>query len=84
MMHGQTQIKFVEKFKSYKSHDTDQIPTELIQACGRIVCFQMHEFINSIRCEEELPKQCSQWLCLFMRRMVKQIIRIIESWSHHC
>ena len=23
-------------------------------------------------------------LCLFMRRVVKQIIRIIESWSYHC
>jgi len=46
----------VEKFKRYESHDTDQIPTEMIQACGRIVCFQVHKFINSIRSKEELPQ----------------------------
>lgn len=50
----------VEKFEGYKSHDTDQIPTEMIQALGRIVCFHMHKFIYLCRSEEELPQQWCQ------------------------
>ena len=38
----------IEKLKSHKSPNTDQIPTELIKAVGRTIHSQIHKLIISI------------------------------------
>ena len=38
----------IEKLKRYKSPGTDQIPTEMIKAGGRIIHSEILQFINSI------------------------------------
>jgi hypothetical protein len=43
--------------KSYKSQDIDQIPAELIQVGGKILCSKIHKLINSIWNKEELIGQ---------------------------
>jgi len=43
--------------QSYKSPDVDQIPTEIIQAGGKILRSEIHELINSVWKKEELPQQ---------------------------
>jgi hypothetical protein len=45
------------KLKRYKSPGSDQIPEELIQAGGKILCSKIHKLINSIWNQEELPDQ---------------------------
>jgi hypothetical protein len=47
----------LSKLKRYKSPGSDQILTELIQAEGEIIWFEIHKLINSIRNKEELPDQ---------------------------
>jgi len=37
--------------------DTGQIPTEIIQAGGNILCSELHNLTNSIWNKEELPQQ---------------------------
>jgi hypothetical protein len=46
-----------EKLKSYKSPGFDQIPTELMKAGGRTVCYEIHKLIISVWKEEELPEE---------------------------
>ncbi|PNF21971.1 hypothetical protein B7P43_G17907 [Cryptotermes secundus] len=47
----------IAKLKWYKSPDTDQIPAELIQAGGEILCSKIHNLITSIWHKENLPNQ---------------------------
>jgi hypothetical protein len=47
----------IGKLKSYKSPDTDHIPTELFKAGGETLCSEIHKLICSIRNKEELPQQ---------------------------
>jgi hypothetical protein len=47
----------IEKFKKYKSPDSNQIPAEVIQAGIEILQSEIHKFINSIQSKEELPVQ---------------------------
>jgi hypothetical protein len=44
----------IEKLKSYRSQEIDQIQTELIQAVGNTLHTEIHECINSIWNKEEL------------------------------
>jgi hypothetical protein len=46
----------IEKLKSYKSPDINQIPVELIKAGGETLCSEIHKPICSIR-NKELPQQ---------------------------
>jgi hypothetical protein len=46
----------IGKLKRYKSPGTDQILTELIQAGGKILCSEIHKFINFIWNKEEWPE----------------------------
>jgi len=48
----------IEKLKRHKSPGTDQIPEEFIKAGCRIIKSEIHNLINSIQNEEELPEQC--------------------------
>ena len=47
----------IEKRKSHKSPSTDQIPTELIKAGGRIIHQEIHKLIISIWNKEGLPEK---------------------------
>jgi hypothetical protein len=47
----------LEKLKRYKLPGTDQIPAELIQVEGNILCSEIHKFVDSIWKKEELPEQ---------------------------
>jgi hypothetical protein len=46
----------VGKLKRYKSPGGDQIPAELIQARGEILCSKIHRLINSIWKEKLLDQ----------------------------
>jgi hypothetical protein len=45
------------KMKRYKSPSSNQIPAELIQAEGEILCSKIPKLINSIWNKEDLPNQ---------------------------
>jgi hypothetical protein len=45
----------IAKLKRYKSPGSDQIPAELIQAEGEILCSKIHNLINSIWNKTDLP-----------------------------
>jgi hypothetical protein len=47
----------IEKLKSHKSPDIDQISAELIKAGGRTVRSEIHKLIISICNKEELPEE---------------------------
>jgi hypothetical protein len=47
----------IEKLKSHKSPGIDQIPAELINSGGRIICFEIHYHIISIWNKEELSEE---------------------------
>jgi hypothetical protein len=47
----------IAKLKRFKSPDSDQIPAELIQAGGEILCSEIHKLIDSIWNKEEVPYQ---------------------------
>jgi hypothetical protein len=48
--------------KKYKSPDSDQIPTELIQAGSEILLSAIHKLINSVWNKEELPDQWKEYI----------------------
>ena len=54
----------IENLKSHKSPDIDQVPSELIKAGGRTICYEIHKFINSIWNKEELPEQWKKSIIL--------------------
>jgi hypothetical protein len=43
--------------KGYKSPGSDQIPAEMFQAGGEVLCFEIPKFINSVWNREDLPDQ---------------------------
>jgi hypothetical protein len=47
----------IAKLKRYKSHSSDQIPAELIQAGGELLHSKIHQLTNSIWNKEDLPDQ---------------------------
>jgi hypothetical protein len=47
----------IAKLKKYKSPDSDQIPTELIQAGSEMLLPAIHKLVNSVWNKEELPDQ---------------------------
>jgi hypothetical protein len=47
----------IEKHKSHKSQDIDQIPAELIKAGGRTFRREIHKLIISIWNKEDLPEE---------------------------
>ena len=74
----------IEKLKSHKSPDTDQILAELIRAGSRTIRCEIHKLIISIWNEEELLRSGrSRSLYLSIRRAIKQIVVIIGTY-HFC
>ena len=47
----------IDKLKSHKSPDIDQIPTELIKAGGRAIYLEIHKLIIFIWKKEKLPEE---------------------------
>jgi len=47
----------IDKLKSHKSPDIDQIPAELIKARGRTIFLEIHKLIISIWKKEKLPEE---------------------------
>ena len=47
----------IEKLKSHKSPDIEQIPSELINAGGKTIPSEAHKLINSIWNKEEPPEE---------------------------
>jgi hypothetical protein len=47
----------IAKLKRFKSPGSNQIPAELIEAGGEILCSKIHKQINSILNTEKLPDQ---------------------------
>jgi len=47
----------INKLKSHKSPDIDQIPAELIKAGDRIICLEIHKLITYIWKKEKLPEE---------------------------
>jgi hypothetical protein len=45
----------IAKLKRCKSSGSDQIPAELIQAGGGILCYRIHKLINFVWNKEDLP-----------------------------
>jgi hypothetical protein len=50
----------IAKLKKYKSPGSAQIPAELIQAGGEILLSAIHNLINSVWNEKEMPDQCKK------------------------
>ena len=47
----------IEKLKSHKSPDIDQIPAKLFKAAGNQIRYEIHKLIVSIWNKEELPEE---------------------------
>ena len=47
----------IDKVKSHKSPDIDQIPAELIKAGGRTICLEIHKLITSIWKKDKKPEE---------------------------
>ena len=72
----------IEKLKRHKSPGTDQIPAALIKAGGRTIHFEIHKLVIAVWNKEELLEEWkSRSLYQFIRRVIKQIVVIIEAYQ---
>ena len=70
----------IEKLKSHKSPGTDQIPTELMKAGGRTICYEIHKLI-SIWNKEELPEEWKESVIVpIYKKGDKHIVVTIEAY----
>jgi hypothetical protein len=70
----------IAKLKRYKSPGSDEIPAELIQAGGEILCSKIHKLIKSIWNKGEcLISGRSLLLYQFIRMVIKLTVVIIVS-----
>jgi hypothetical protein len=58
----------IAKLKKYKSPDSDQIPSELIQAGCEMLLSAIHKLVNSIWNKKELPDQWKQFIIVPIHR----------------
>jgi hypothetical protein len=75
----------IEKLKRHRSPGIDQIPEELIKM-RKVVefCYEIHRLNNAICYNGELPEQWrTTFLYLFIRRVIKQTVVIIEAYTFH-
>ena len=72
----------IEKLKRHKSPGINQIPEEMIKAGSRTICSEIHKLTNLFGIwKNYLNSARSQSLYLFIRRVIKHIVVIIE--AHH-
>ena len=50
----------IDKLKSHKSPDIDEIPAELIKAEGGTICLEIHKLITSIWKKAKLPEESKE------------------------
>jgi hypothetical protein len=74
----------IEKLKRHRSPGTGQIPAEMIKAGDMTIRSEIHNllFLFGVR-KNCLGNGRSQSLCLFIRRVIKQIAVTIEAY-HFC
>jgi hypothetical protein len=71
------------KLKKDKSHGSDQIPVELIEAGGETLVYEVQKLVNSIWNKEELPDNWKESvIVLIQKRGLKLTIMIIV--GYHC
>jgi hypothetical protein len=75
----------IDKLKRHKSPGIDQIQTEMFKAGRRTILSEIHEIINYSWNKEKLPERSGRTRSLYLsiRRMIKQIVVIIETY-HFC
>jgi aromatic ring-opening dioxygenase catalytic subunit (LigB family) len=74
----------IEKLKRHKSPGVDQIPAELVKAGCRTTGSEIHKLTHSKWNKDELPEEWkSRSLYQFTRRVIKQVVLIIEVY-HFC
>jgi len=71
-----------EKLKRFISPGTDEIPAELIQAGGNILCSETHKLINSIWNKEDCHCSGRNLLLYIFIRVIKLTVVIIV--GYHC
>ena len=59
----------IEKLKSHKSPDTDQIPAELIKAGGKTIRCEIHKLIISIWNTEEMTEEWKESFIMPINKM---------------
>ena len=57
----------IDRIKSHKSPDIDQIPAELIKVGDRTICLEIHELITSIW-KEKLPEEWKESIIVPIRK----------------
>jgi hypothetical protein len=60
----------IEELKRQESRATDQIPSELIKAGSRTVCFKIHKLFICIWNKEELNDQWNELICASIYKRV--------------
>jgi len=74
----------VKKLKRHKSLGIDQIPAELIKLGGRTICSETHKLTKLFGIRRNCLRSLrSLSLYLFIRRVIKHIVVIIEAY-HFC
>jgi len=58
----------IEKLKSHKSPGSDQIPTDMIQAGGRTIRYEIHKLIIAIWNKEELPEEWKESIIVLIHK----------------
>jgi hypothetical protein len=72
-----------EKLKRYKLPGTEQMLAELIQAGGNTLCSEIHKLLLLFGIKEKCHSSGRTLsLCLFIKRVIKLILVIIE--GHYC
>ena len=72
----------IDKLKRHKSSGIDQIPAELVKAGGRTIRCEIHKLILFGIRRNWLKSGTSRSLHLSLRRAIKRIVVIIE--TYHC
>jgi hypothetical protein len=73
-----------EKIKRHKAPVIDHIPAEMIKAGGRTIRSEIHKLINFVGNKEEFSEEWKESvIVLFIRRAIKQIVVVIETY-HFC
>jgi hypothetical protein len=71
----------IKKLNRHKSPRTDQIQAELFKAGSRTLNSEIYKVIHSIWNKEKFPEELrSQSLYLSIKRVIKQIVVIIEAY----
>ena len=74
----------IDKLKSHKSPDIDQIPAELIKVGGITMCLEIHKLITSVWKKEKLPEEWKESIIVHIHKKGIRPIVIIIGAYHFC